>query len=217
MFTGIIQELGVVQLLNRRDNNYQLTVAAPPLIKELGVGDSIAVNGVCLTVVSFSDTTFTSDISPETARCSNLGFLKKGNRVNLETALTLSQKLGGHLITGHIDGIGALSSIFKQQDSYVITVKHDVQLNKYIAVKGSVAVDGVSLTIAQAEEDFFRVAIIPHTFAATIFQYKKVGDSVNVECDIISKYLERLLVYGGQIELKNKPGLDIDYLIKRGF
>jgi riboflavin synthase len=150
-------------------------------------------------------------------RCSNLGSIKKGGRVNLETALTLSQKLGGHLVTGHIDGIGTLSSISKQQDCYVITVKHDARLNKYIATKGSVAVDGVSLTIAEAGEGFFKVAIISHTFENTIFQYKKAGDSVNIECDIISKYVERLLARGEQVDLKNKPGLDIDYLIKKGF
>lgn len=193
MFTGLVESLGTVCSLQKTGDGVQLTVQAPTLAAELSLGDSVAVNGVCLTVVERDGPSLRFDVGPETLRCTNLGELKSGERVNLERTLRLSDGLGGHLVQGHVDGLGTIDQ--RRQDGEWVTVwfRCAEELAAQMVHKGSIAVDGVSLTVVDVARDRFSVALIPHTLAQTTLGFKKVGASVNLETDLIAKYIFKYL------------------------
>ena len=193
MFTGIVEEVGVVTELAVMDSDGRLSVRAPRVVADARHGDSIAVNGVCLTVVSVDGDVFTADVMPETVRRTSLSRLARGDRVNVEPALTPQSRLGGHVVQGHVDGVGTVRS--RDPGPRWDTVRIDVPdgLTRYLAAKGSVAVDGVSLTVAEVDDGSFTVGLIPTTLADTTLGERKAGDEVNLEVDVLAKYVERLL------------------------
>ncbi len=193
MFTGIIEEVGHVKALHRGAKSFTLEVEADVVVQDAQVGDSIATNGVCLTVTSLSEHGFTADVMPETVERTALGQLKPGSPVNLERALSLQTRLGGHIVSGHIDGTGRIASLRQDDTALWLTVECDSKLLRYIVEKGSVALQGVSLTVARVDERSFSVSLIPHTQDATTLHSVRVGDLVNIENDIIAKYVEKLL------------------------
>lgn len=193
MFTGIIEELGRIITLKKDDKSIRLKVGCHKIINDLQLGDSIAVNGVCLTTVIFGNDFFEADISYETMLKTSLNNIKTGSIVNLERALTMSSRLGGHIVQGHVDCIGKITDIVKYGNSYKLCINYPTQFNKYIVPKCSVAVDGISLTVADVKKNSFEVAIIPHTFESTNLEYKKNGDIVNLESDIIARYVEKMI------------------------
>jgi len=211
VFTGIVEEVGEV----RHAAEGRLQILARRVLEGTEVGDSIAVNGVCLTVTSLTEEGFAADVMPETLRRSSLGALRPGSRVNLERALTLASRLGGHLVSGHIDGTGRVAEIRREKNARVMTLAAPPELTRYIVVKGSVALDGVSLTVAAAGERDFSVSLIPHTRQATTLEERKVGDTVNIETDIIGKYVEKLL--GGAPGTGETGGLTREFLARNGF
>ena len=214
MFTGLIEDLGTLQEIRIGTDQARLTVATGLPMAELTLGESIAVNGVCLTVTSFSDGTFCADVSPETLSCTSLGRLSRGSRVNLERALRLSDRLGGHLVTGHVDGMGRIIELRKDGNAWLLKFQIAAAVSSFLVPKGSVTVDGISLTVNEVFEDTFSLAIIPHTLAMTTLQDRKIGDEVNIETDLIGKYVARFLQDGGS----DKPqGVTMDILAKHGF
>lgn len=214
MFTGLIEEIGIVKSITKGTGSARMTIQASEVISETKIGDSICTNGVCLTVTQLSSNTFSVDIMPETMRKSNLGKLLMGSKVNLERALKVSQRMGGHIVSGHIDGTGVISNFLEEENATWITIKTPRPLLKYIIDKGSIAIDGTSLTVADVDDESFKVSIIPHTKEKTILVSKKVGDDVNLECDIIGKYVEKLLTFK---EDPKEDKLTIDFLKKNGF
>lgn len=212
MFTGIIEEVGKVQSIRKGRNSATVLIGARTILEEIRLGDSIAVNGVCLTVTSFSKSGFTADVMHETLTRSSLGSLRAGSPVNLERAMPANGRFGGHIVSGHIDGTGTISTIAKDDNAVWYTVKTGSHILRYIIEKGSVAVDGVSLTVAKVHNDGFSVSIIPHTAAQTILSTKRIGDIVNLENDCIAKYVERLL--GTQ---SPKAAITTEFLAKHGF
>ena len=220
MFTGIIEEMGIVKSIKSK----VITIEANKIFDDLKLGDSVSVNGTCLTVSSFSNKIFNADITNETLSRTNLGDLKSGFKVNLERALTLNGRLGGHIVSGHIDGVGIVKNISEKYEDIELVIEVPTNLMKYIIEKGSVAVDGISLTIAKVDnnKNNFSVAIIPHTLKETVLYYKKAGDKVNIENDIIGKYVERLLSFNDfNNEINNKKNnnsnINMEFLIKNGF
>ncbi|GAB6100696.1 riboflavin synthase [Halanaerocella petrolearia] len=213
MFTGIVEELGTVQRINRGSKSIELTIAAKKVLEDVELGDSIATNGVCLTVTDFSQSQFTVDVMPETMRKSSLAQLKTGAQVNLERALRVGDRLGGHLVSGHIDGLGEIVSQEREDNAIIITIKPEVELLRYIIPKGSVAIDGISLTVAELKETTFSVSIIPHTAQETVLGNKGVGDKVNLEADMIGKYVERMMGFKEEEE----EDIDINLLKEKGF
>lgn len=193
MFTGLIEELGEVGNLIGAGYSYRLTIAAKKILENVGIGDSIAVNGACLTVVEKQDKGFTVDVMPETARRTTIGRLHMGERVNLERTLRFGERLEGHLLSGHIEGVGRI--LHRQEDGNALLFKIacDKTITRYIVKKGSVAVDGISLTVADVDENSFQVGVIPHTAAVTTLGFKRVGDRVNIETDLIGKYIEKFV------------------------
>jgi len=215
MFTGIIEEMGVVKVAGKTLQGTSMAILAKTVLDGLKVGDSVTVNGVCLTVVGCDGTEMKADVSPETLKVTTLGTLKAGEPVNLERAMRLSDRLGGHLVTGHVDGVGTIRSRVQDGDAFQITVEAAGDVLRYCVPKGSVTVDGISLTINDVTDRWFRVTIIPHTARATTLGIKQVGDAVNLETDLIGRYVERLFPghqAGSQAEIK----IDRDYLQKRG-
>jgi riboflavin synthase len=196
MFTGLIIELGEVMALDRRGPGARLAIRGRKITHDIAIGDSIAVNGVCLTVTSAEKDCVHFDVSAETLDCSNIGVLKRSDRVNLEPSLRLDSKLGGHFVTGHIGATGKIRSRKAIGDSERIEIEAPATVLKYLAPKGSVAVDGISLTIVDVMQDSFSIVIIPHTASVTTIGFKKAGDTVNLEPDILAKYVERLLQKG---------------------
>lgn len=196
MFTGIIEEVGHVRSMHRGAKSFTLEVEADKVMEGTQVGDSIATNGVCLTVTSLTGKGFTADVMPETVSRTALGELVAGSPVNLERALSLQTRLGGHIVSGHIDGTGRISDRRQDDTALWLTVECDSRLLRYIIEKGSVTLQGVSLTVARVDERQFAVSLIPHTQAATTLHQAKVGDRVNIENDIIAKYVEKLLGKG---------------------
>ena len=220
MFTGIIEEMGIVKSIKSK----VITIEANKIFDDLKLGDSVAVNGTCLTVSSFSNKIFNADITSETLSRTNLGDLKSGFKVNLERALTLNGRLGGHIVSGHIDGVGIIKNISKKSEDIELVIEVPTNLMKYIIEKGSVAVDGISLTVAKVDnnKNNFSVAIIPHTLKETVLYYKKAGDKVNIENDIIGKYVERLLSFNdfnfnNETNNKKNSNINMEFLIKNGF
>ena len=193
MFTGIIEEVGHVKSLHRGAKSFTLEVEAEKVLEGTLVGDSIATNGVCLTVTSLTGHGFTADVMPETVSRTALGELVSGSPVNLERALSLQTRLGGHIVSGHIDGTGRIADRRQDDTALWLTIECDSKLLRYIIEKGSVTLQGVSLTVARVDERSFAVSLIPHTQAATTLHQAKVGDLVNIENDIIAKYVEKLL------------------------
>jgi riboflavin synthase len=192
MFSGIIEYIGQVGLLQRRGNSAQLQLISP-LAAQLNIGDSVSVNGVCLTVVTQDERRFTVQIAPETMRRTNLCKLRPGEEVNLEPALKVGDRLGGHLVQGHVDGVGRIRRQFKTQEYAVWTISAPRELMKYTVPKGSIAVDGVSLTVVETKADQFSISLIPHTLKHTILGRKRIGQLVNLEVDVMGKYVERML------------------------
>lgn len=215
MFTGIIEELGTVLNLNRQNDSAELIIEANKVLYETKIGDSIAVNGVCLTVTKIASNRFTVDIMYETLNKTNLHELKKLSKVNLERALQLNSRLGGHLVSGHVDGVGAIKTIKKVgiASLYEIAAPHD--LMTFVIPKGSIAVDGISLTVVDVTSDYFSVSLIPHTFKHTTLGFKTIGDTVNLETDIIGKYVARLL--NQTKDTDRKKDISMDFLSKYGF
>lgn len=220
MFTGIIEGLGTVAKLRSSGRGKRLVVATDLSLKEIKIGDSIAVNGACLTVVAKNANRFEADLSPETLSLTTLNKAKTGDRVNLERALRISDRLDGHLVSGHIDGIGTLSDREKDDNAIIISIAVTEALSRYMIPKGSVAVDGISLTVNSCSPDRFSVSIIPHTAKLTTLGFKKKGEAVNIETDMIGKYVERFLhaTDGGyQKGSAKKSAVDMELLLKSGF
>jgi len=193
MFTGIVEELGTVSQIQITETGNQLTITANAIMDDLKVGDSINVNGVCLTVTKHDEHTFNLDLVKETLKKSNLGDLKLESPVNLERAITLSTRLGGHILQGHVETVGVIMDKVSSGDAAVLSVGIDPGYMRYCISKGSIALDGVSLTIASISENIIKVALIPHTLEMTTLGSKDVGDSLNIETDIIGKYIEKLM------------------------
>ncbi len=193
MFTGIVTATGTVRRLAPRDKGLELALDAGPLAGELRVGESLAVNGVCLTVRHRRGETVAADLMPETARVTTLGSLRPGDRVNLEPALRLGDRLGGHLVTGHVDGVGTIRSVRREGNAVLVEVAAPPSVSRYLVPKGSVAVDGVSLTVSACAGDGFTVSLIPHTLAVTTLGRLRAGDRVNLEADLVGKYVLRHL------------------------
>ena len=212
MFTGIVEEKGTVKRISRGQNSC-IEIQADKIFSDIHIGDSIAVNGVCLTVTDFSGNIFTADVMNETFSRSSFGSLRAGSHVNLERATSANGRFGGHIVSGHIDGTGKIISTRKDDNAVWYKISADKNIIKYIVEKGSVAIDGISLTVAKAERDNFSVSVIPHTSEETILSEKKAGDIVNLENDIIGKYVERFLNFGKT----EKSGITTDFLAKNGF
>ncbi len=193
MFTGIVEDLGTVESLKPTDQGAVITIHTSLPTSEINIGDSITVSGACLTVVAKSAGRFAMDVSAETLRCSVLGQLKPGTRVNLERCLTLDKLLGGHLVSGHVDGVGRIVSIRPEGDSKLFTFEVAPAQSRYLVEKGSVAIDGISLTIFDVHECSFSVELIPHTLRSTTLGFKSAGDAVNIENDMLVKYVEKIL------------------------
>ena len=209
MFTGIIEELGTV----RHVAPGNLELAAQTVLEGTRLGDSIAVNGVCLTVTALSPGGFTADVMPETLRRSGLGQLRPGSKVNLERAMAADGRFGGHIVTGHIDGTGTVSSLRREGNAVWVTIAAPPELLAGIVEKGSIAIDGISLTVAEVTDRDFAVSIIPHTGAQTTLLDRKAGDTVNLETDILGKYVAKLL---GREEPKSS-GITMEFLAQHGF
>lgn len=219
MFTGIVEEVGRVSSIKNSTNSEILTIEAEKVLEESKIGDSISVNGVCLTVTDISSKSFSADIMHESLKRSSLGELKKGSRVNLERALKLRARLGGHIVSGHIDGVGKIKSIKKDDNAVWYCIEANEKILKYIIEKGSVAIDGISLTVAEENDKDFSVSVIPHTRAASNLSEKKIGSRVNIENDCIAKYVEKLLHLDGDIskEKSKESNIDMKFLIENGF
>ena len=220
MFTGIIEEIGTVRRIEHGAKGARLTIQANTVLEDTRIGDSIATNGVCLTVVSMTGDSFSADVMAESLRRSSLGTLQGGSPVNLERAMAANGRFGGHIVSGHIDGTGTIRALRRDDNAVWYTVSAAPSLLKYIVEKGSIAIDGISLTVATVEQDRFSVSLIPHTAisphtaASTILGSKRPGDTVNLETDLIGKYVEKLLSF------RDEPasgGLTLEVLRQNGF
>lgn len=219
MFTGIVEELGTLCSVARGSASAKLTIEAQKILRDMQVGDSIAVNGICLTVSNFDTHRFAADVMAETLAKTNLGDLRRGDRVNLERAVPMNGRLGGHLVSGHIDGTGIIKNMKRYDIAVLITIKAPLEVMRYVVKKGSVAVDGISLTVVDYNREGFQVSIIPHTARETTLGFKKEGDKVNLEADLIGKYVEKLLknVQSDKTSGFSEGGLTENFLIEHGF
>lgn len=215
MFTGIVEELGTVKGITKGSRSCRLGIGATKVVEDVKLGDSIAVNGVCLTVVEFGAQYFVADVMPETFDKTNLRYLHPGEKVNLERALRLQDRLGGHLVLGHVDGVGRVMEQTRVDIAVVTRISAPPGILKYTMPKGSVAVDGISLTVVDVLPDCFTVSLIPHTAKSTTLGFKRPGDYVNLEADVIGKYVERLVQDSGG--KKSTMGVDVDFLRQHGF
>ncbi|MCD8083325.1 MAG: riboflavin synthase [Clostridiales bacterium] len=193
MFTGIVEEVGSVRSVRRQGNALQIAIDARTVLTDAKVGDSICVNGICLTVTSRTENTFTADVMYETVSRTSLKGVSAGTRVNLERAMPLNGRFGGHIVSGHIDGTGTVTEIRNDGIAVWYTIQAEPSIMRYIVEKGSIAIDGISLTVARVTKDTFAVSVIPHTIQNTILPFKKKGDPVNLENDVVGKYVEKLL------------------------
>ena len=215
MFTGLIEEIGSVESVVKSAKSARITIKANKVLEGVKLGDSISTNGVCLTVTSFDSGRFSIDVMAETMRRSNFKHFAPGEKVNLERALSLGDRLGGHMVSGHIDGVGTILRYEKEDNAVWITVSAAPEILDYVILKGSIAIDGVSLTVAYVDESIFRVSIIPHTKDATTLLHKKMGDEVNLECDMIGKYIEKFLSNRGEKPVKKE--IDMNFLNENGY
>lgn len=212
MFTGIIEEVGQVLGIG----NGRISVKAHMVLQDVQLGDSIAVNGVCLTVTSFDKDSFQADVMPETIRRTSLSELKNGSPVNLERALTLQSRLGGHIVSGHIDGVGTIEALTEENNAVLMKISASVDILRYIVEKGSVALDGISLTVAKVTKSDFTVSLIPHTRQVTNLGSKRQGSVINIENDVIGKYVEKLLKPQENLE-ENTSRITMEFLKNNGF
>lgn len=215
MFTGIVEEMGAVTSLEQTLGGVRLTILASTVLADLKLGDSVSINGACLTVVAQNERSFAVDVSPETLSVTTLGRLTGGVPVNLERAMKLNERLGGHLVAGHVDGVGTIRSRQKEGNAIILLIEAPDEVLRYCIHKGSVTVDGISLTINDVTDHAFSVAVIPHTAAVTTLGLKQVDDQVNLESDLIGKFVERLLHQRNQMP-KTTPVIDKEYLKKHG-
>lgn len=216
MFTGIIEGIGEIKTIIQGSNSFNLTITCKKITEDMKIGDSIAVNGICLTVTKKEINCFTVDVMPQTICNSNIGKLKLSDKVNLERAVMVTDRLGGHIVSGHIDGTGVISDIKRDDNAIWLTVEAPESILKYIINKGSVTVDGISLTAAYVEDSCFKVSLIPHTREITIFGFISRGDIVNIECDVIGKYVEKLMFFKDTKETK-PSNISIGFLREHGF
>lgn len=210
MFTGIVEEVGTISKIK----SASLVIKADKVLEGTRLGDSIAVNGVCLTVVNIGNNEFEADVMPETKRCSNLSDVKPGDKVNLERAMAANGRFGGHIVSGHIDGEGSILEIKEEGNAFWYAVSAKEEILKYVIRKGSVTIDGISLTVAKVEDDSFYVSIIPHTRKETSLSCKKIGDRVNIECDMVGKYIEHFISFRDR---KKESSLNEEFLRKFGY
>ncbi len=210
MFTGLIMEMGEIVSLKKRKNGGRLSLIASAMSKDTGIGDSISINGACLTVVDIKDRMLAFDLSGETLKSTNLGLLRPGDKVNLESSLRFDSKLGGHFVTGHVDGVGTIRSRERVGDVLKFVIFAEEHITDFLVEKGSVALDGISLTVVDLFGDGFSVVIIPHTAKMTTLGFKGTGDTVNLEVDILGKYVSKFLG-------KNKDSRFMQTLIEGGF
>ena len=215
MFTGIVEEMGTIRSIRRGAHSAVLSIGADTVLSDLKTGDSVAVNGVCLTATGTDPGGFTADVMHETLDRSSLGTLTVGSRVNLERAMAAHGRFGGHIVSGHIDGTGTIAALRKDDNALWYTVKAAPGLLRYVVEKGSITIDGISLTVACVETDQFSVSVIPHTAAVTILGEKRPGDVVNLETDLIGKYVEKLLT--SQTQAQPRSGITLEFLAQNGF
>ena len=216
MFTGIIEELGTVERVTRGRVSAVIAIRAEHILSDLKIGDSVAVNGVCLTATGLTGHGFTADVMHETLDRSALAGLGPGSRVNLERAMAANGRFGGHIVAGHVDGVGTIAAIEQDDNAIWFTITAPAQVLRYVVEKGSIAIDGISLTVARVETDRFAVSVIPHTAAVTLLGRRRVGDRVNLESDIIGKYVERLLRPAPELKTKESK-LTMEFLSQHGF
>jgi len=217
MFTGIIEEVGVLEELTTGDGFGVMKVKCNKVLEDTKIGDSIATNGVCLTVKEMDTLSFKADVMGETLAKSNLGSLKIGDKLNLERALRFSDRLGGHIVSGHIDGIGEIVSIKEERNGTWFTISASKDVLRYIIYKGSIGIDGMSLTVAYVDNEVFKVSVIPHTLENTILFSKKINSKVNLECDLVGKYIEKLFTPKDENEEIKKSNITMDFLKNSGF
>ena len=217
MFTGIVEEMGTIAGIQKGAKSAVLTIQAEKVFSDIHIGDSIALNGVCLTVTSFNGNTYTADVMNETLRRSSLGSLTIGSKVNLERAMAANGRFGGHIVSGHIDGIGTVSAIRQDDIAVWYTISASPSILRYIIEKGSIAIDGISLTVATVTDIDFSVSIIPHTAAQTTLSRRKSGDIVNLENDVIGKYVEKLLQPAVTTPKTEASSITMDFIEKYGF
>lgn len=215
MFTGIIEELGTVKSLNMSGNSGSINIKAHKVLEKTQIGDSIAVNGICLTVTTLQPDGFTADVMAETVRRSSLGSAKAGDKVNLERAMSAEGRFGGHIVSGHIDGTGTIMEYRKEENAVWVTIGTSAEILELIVEKGSICIDGISLTVAAVSDSDFSVSIIPHTGEETTLLKKKPGDKVNLENDVVGKYVQKLL--GIKSQEKKESALTMDMLRDYGF
>lgn len=219
MFTGIVEEIGTVRTIKQGTESVILMIEGKVVLEDIHIGDSIAVNGVCLTVTNVQDGCFMADVMPETIRRSSLGGLKLGSRVNLERAMAANGRFGGHIVSGHIDGTGVIKNQKREDNAVWVTIAAEPQLLHYIVEKGSIAIDGISLTVAYIDEKCFKVSLIPHTADETTLLKKKIGEIVNLECDVVGKYIEKLMQPVGSADkgMNKEKGISMQFLAEHGY
>lgn len=224
MFTGLVEEVGTIKSVQSKGEAMVIGIKASTVTQGMRLGDSVAVNGVCLTATHFDGSSFTVDVMPQTFRNTNLSQLRSGSKVNLERAMAADGRFGGHIVQGHVDGVGTITGVRQDQNAVVYEITPaEKSLFKYIIPKGSITIDGISLTVVRTEGHRFSVSIIPHTLAETVLAFKHEGGTVNLECDILGKYVEHLLAFGKGINMGGSddqapsPGIDMPFLMKNGF
>ncbi len=219
MFTGIIEEIGVIKNITANSKSGKITILANKILEDTNLGDSIAVNGVCLTVSSINKNEFVADIMMETIRSTNLGKLNIKDKVNLERAMSISSRFGGHIVTGHVDTVGIIQEFKREENAVWVSISAEEEFLKNMIYKGSIAIDGISLTVAYVDNKIFKVSIIPHTKSKTTLLEKNVGNIVNLESDVIGKYIRHFLdTDTKENNNKNvKNSIDLEFLIKNGF
>ena len=217
MFTGIVEEMGVIKSIRKGASSAVLEIQAQVVLEDVHIGDSIAVNGVCLTATSFTPTTFTADVMHETLNRSSLANLRPGSRVNLERAMAANGRFGGHIVAGHVDGVGTVLQTRKDDNAIWYTIGASPEVLRYVVEKGSITIDGISLTVAKVTDTDFSISAIPHTVAVTVLQDRKPGDTVNLETDIIGKYVEKLLTPQAQPTQRPTSNITREFLSRYGY
>lgn len=219
MFTGIIEEIGKIVSIKKGAKSAVLAIEGPLVLQDAKVGDSIAVNGICLTATTIAGNVFTADVMAETMRRTALGNLRVGSPVNLERAMAANGRFGGHIVSGHIDGTGTITDMRQEENAVWVTIATDASIMRYIIEKGSIAIDGISLTVAAVSEKDFQVSVIPHTRQETTLLTKKVGDLVNLENDVVGKYVEQLMRLDAREgkSSQSESRVDMGFLAEHGF
>ena len=215
MFTGIIEEIGVVKELSQYSTGAKLFITCNKVLEDVNIGDSIAIDGVCQTVVTFANGIFSVNVSEQTLNVTNFKYLKPGKMVNLERALSLNTRLGGHIVTGHVDNVGIIKQISDNGEFFKFRIEIPDELVKYVVQKGSVTINGISLTVAEIVNNVITIAIIPHTFKNTNLKNLRIGDFVNIETDILAKYIEKMLLSNGKD--KGENNISMEFLVENGY